>query len=149
MRKVNKSYISKIKKEYLIIAVVVGIAIMLFSKNSSLKKTEVSSASNRLSLWDFEESTDSETNKYVEYVSNNIKICLEKMEGVGNVEVFLNIKTDTDSYMGNDSFSVEGIMVVAEGADNPIVVKDIMEACEALFSLEAHKIKIVRMKEEY
>lgn len=39
---------------------------------------------------------------------------------------------------------VEGVLVVAQGAGNPSVVKNISDAIMALFPVEAHKIKVVR-----
>lgn len=40
---------------------------------------------------------------------------------------------------------VEGILVVAEGGENPVVIKNISEAVLALFPVEIHKIKVVKM----
>lgn len=41
---------------------------------------------------------------------------------------------------------VEGVVVLCEGGDEPVVVQEITEAVEALFSVESHKIKVVKMK---
>ncbi len=41
---------------------------------------------------------------------------------------------------------VEGVIVVAEGGGNPEVKQNILEAVQALFSVEAHKIKIMKME---
>ena len=41
---------------------------------------------------------------------------------------------------------VKGILVVAEGAGNPAVKKQIQETMEALFGLDAHKISIMKME---
>lgn len=43
--------------------------------------------------------------------------------------------------------SVKGVLVIAEGADDPVVVQNITDSIMALFSIESHKIKVVRMKE--
>ena len=43
---------------------------------------------------------------------------------------------------------VEGVVVVAQGGDRPEVSKNITEAIVALFDIEPHKIKIVKMKSE-
>lgn len=60
-------------------------------------------------------------------------------------------------YIQNDSSSntpfvtrevnptVEGVLVVAEGGQDATVVKNISDAVLALFSIEAHKIKVVKM----
>jgi len=42
--------------------------------------------------------------------------------------------------------TVEGVIVIAEGGDDPIVVKEISEAIMALFSVQAHKIKVMKME---
>ena len=41
---------------------------------------------------------------------------------------------------------IDGVLVVAEGGADASVRKNISEAVEALFGLDAHKIKIVKMK---
>lgn len=40
---------------------------------------------------------------------------------------------------------VEGVVVTAEGGDNVFVIKDIIEACEVLFNIPAHKVKVMKM----
>ena len=39
---------------------------------------------------------------------------------------------------------VEGVVVIAEGGDNAVVAQNITEAVQALFGVEAHKIKIMK-----
>ena len=39
---------------------------------------------------------------------------------------------------------VEGVLVLAEGGDNAVVIKNITEAIQALFGIESHKIRIVK-----
>lgn len=41
---------------------------------------------------------------------------------------------------------VEGVVVVAQGADSPTVVTEISDAVQSLFSVEPHKIKVVKMR---
>ncbi len=41
--------------------------------------------------------------------------------------------------------TIVGVVVVAEGAGNSAVVSDISEAIKALFPIEAHRIKVVKM----
>lgn len=42
---------------------------------------------------------------------------------------------------------VEGVIVVMEGGDNPVVNSAITEAVQALFHVEAHKIKVLKMED--
>lgn len=39
---------------------------------------------------------------------------------------------------------VEGVLVIADGGDNAVVVKNITESIQALFGIESHKIRIVK-----
>lgn len=43
---------------------------------------------------------------------------------------------------------VEGVLVVAEGADDAVIKKHITEAVEVLFGIDAHRIKIAKKKME-
>lgn len=68
-------------------------------------------------------------------------------------ETTVYLETDGESrpYVQKEKLpSIEGVIVVAEGGGNSRVVSEISEAVEALFSVEAHKIKVVKMssKEE-
>lgn len=40
---------------------------------------------------------------------------------------------------------VEGVVVIAEGGDDPNIKMDIMEAAEVLFNVPAHKVKVMKM----
>ncbi|HIR97539.1 MAG TPA: stage III sporulation protein AG [Candidatus Merdisoma faecalis] len=42
--------------------------------------------------------------------------------------------------------TVQGVIVIAEGGGNAAVKQDILEAVQALFPVEAHKIKIMKME---
>lgn len=41
---------------------------------------------------------------------------------------------------------VTGVLIVAEGADNAVTVQKIQQAVMALFQIDAHKIRIMKMK---
>lgn len=45
-----------------------------------------------------------------------------------------------------NSPSVEGVLVVTQGGEDPLVQQNISEAIQALFGIEIHKIKVVKMK---
>lgn len=42
--------------------------------------------------------------------------------------------------------SIGGVCVIAQGGDNAVVAKNISEAVQALFPIEIHKIKVMKMK---
>lgn len=43
------------------------------------------------------------------------------------------------------SAKVEGVTVLAQGGDSPVLKKNITEVIEALFDIEPHKIKVAKM----
>ena len=92
---------------------------------------------------------------------------LEQVQGVGKVEVFLTCegtqekvveKDETETVYERDSRGnqtpyvsseiypkVTGVLVVAQGGDDPVVIQNIQEAVQVLFQVEAHKIKVMKM----
>ena len=50
-------------------------------------------------------------------------------------------------YISSETYpEIRGVLVVAEGGADPVVVQQIQEAAMALFHVEAHKIKVRKMK---
>ncbi len=68
---------------------------------------------------------------------------LESMTNVGHVQVMITSQKNGD---------VEGIVVLADGAKDPVVVRNITDVVQALFQVDAHKIKVIernlKMQEE-
>lgn len=46
-----------------------------------------------------------------------------------------------------NSPEIEGVVVVAQGADSGAIKAEIIEAIQALFPIEAHKIKVMKMEQ--
>lgn len=128
---------------------------------------------------------------YEKKIERRLTEVLEKIDGVGKVEVMITLKDNGESVVEKDVttssqstkegenssarnitesqsqeetvFSgqqgsgqqpfiskevtpqIEGILVVAEGGGDSVVVKNISDAVLALFPVEAHKIKVVKM----
>ncbi|MBQ8518393.1 MAG: hypothetical protein IJ455_02160 [Agathobacter sp.] len=75
---------------------------------------------------------------------------LSSMEGVGDVEVMITTEGSKESVFGTEKTGekVCGVVVVAEGAGNATVNARISEAVKALFSIDVHKISIVKMRSQ-
>lgn len=73
---------------------------------------------------------------------------LETVQGVGKVQVLIHTagEKSSDAFYSSGEQKVEGVLIVAEGADNSVTVQNIQQAVMSLFQLEAHKIKIMKMK---
>ncbi len=65
----------------------------------------------------------------------------------GEATVYSGESSDREPYVIKTlTPKVEGVLVAAQGAGSGDVTKNITEAIQALFGLEAHKIKVIRMK---
>ena len=75
---------------------------------------------------------------------------LSAMEGVGKVKVMISVESKESTMFSqqNTIQRVCGVVVVAEGAGNPSVDTRILNAVKALFSIDAHKISIVKMRSQ-
>lgn len=83
-----------------------------------------------------------------ERMEQDLEELLSQVEGVGEVQVLLSAKEPEGGFYDTASkeLTVTGVLVVTRGADNSVVVQNITEAVQALFQVEAHKIKVMKMK---
>lgn len=79
-------------------------------------------------------------------LETRLETVLESVEGIGKVEVMLMTGQENQSFYGSEGTEVTGVLIAAEGADNSVTKRNIQEAVMALFQIEAHKIKIMKMK---
>ena len=80
-------------------------------------------------------------------LEEKLEAFLENTEGVGKVQVILmtDEKKDRQSFYNSETIQVTGVLISAEGG-NPVVVQNIQEAVMALFQVDAHRIRIMKMK---
>lgn len=58
---------------------------------------------------------------------------------------FSQEESEKSPYISKERFpKVEGVVVVADGGDNAVVIQNITEAVQALFGVDTHKIRIVK-----
>lgn len=81
-------------------------------------------------------------------LEGKLEALLESVEGVGKVQVIImsDESGETQAFSHSDAVRVTGVLISAEGGGNPVVVKNIQEAVMSLFQLEAHKIRVMKMK---
>ena len=83
-------------------------------------------------------------------LNRQLECILSAMEGVGEVEFMITTQKNPSSLFGEDKNlpDVCGVVVVAQGAGSPSVDARISEAVKALFSIDVHKISIVKMRSQ-
>jgi len=88
--------------------------------------------------------------EYERQLGKELAEILEQMEGVGAVKVMLTLSEKKEGgssfYESGNLPKVSGVLVVAQGGENPGIKQKILEAVEALFQIESHKISIVKKK---
>lgn len=160
------------KKDQLLILVLLGLllAVIVFPAEpgeKEEKEQEVMAAA---------KSKEAEGEEYGSRMEQKLEDLLGTVEGVGEVRVMLTFvgsgekKVEKDQTTGESQQSVEtvyeehgssertpyvtsetnpkveGVLVIAEGGGNANVQKEILEAAQALFGIDAHKIKIMKME---
>lgn len=93
-----------------------------------------------------EEQTTEECQEIKNILEKRLENFLASVQGVGNVKTLIMTTENRTDYYTSSIQTVTGILVVAQGADNPVTVQNIKDALVALFQLEPHKIKIMKMK---
>ncbi len=90
--------------------------------------------------------------EYEEELEMRLEAILSQMEGVGAVDVMITLKASAETrdrsftYTSQNAYpEVEGVVVVSQGGDDSSVKLAITEAIQALFGIDVHKIKIVKM----
>lgn len=179
-------------RNQLLILLLIGILLVVIALPAGRKSdTDVETAVNTEEAAKSDDRRQEELSDYRRELEEQVAATLEYVQGVGEAEVMLTLRTSGEKVIEKDLQSdsqtiteqdseggtrvteetssdrvsvyeqkedgtqspyvskeitpeIEGIMIVAEGGDNPVVVKDVTEAIQALFGIEAHKIKIMK-----
>ena len=151
----NGSLLKKLcwRKENFLVLLLLGVLLLVaawpMEKQSRSTKSGSTAADSTLSFLDYAGSTGTEDTRdaYVLSLEHSLKELLSTMEGVGENKVMITLKPSAKNtyYSSASTMEIEGVVVCAKGAANGKVAKNISEVIQALFGLEAHKIKIAKM----
>lgn len=157
-----------------VVLVLIGVLFLIMAiptKNSHMENTqkEQEIVEGKISKQEKEEN-------YIAQTEEKLTEVLETMEGVGKVKVMVTLKDDGEMELDKNfkeseqskeketviyekesdtipyvtcrqTPRIEGILVVAQGGGNAKINSEISDAVMALFDVEVHKIKIVKMSE--
>ncbi len=164
--------IKKMKRTDWLIVLLAGVLILIAAmpvKDSAAEQEEQPAGEEETT-----EETAAAAGDYRSGLESEMEELLSEMAGVGQVKVMLTLKNDGEKVLDKDISTdddnydsstvvyqyaneegpyitstafpeVEGVVVVAEGGDDAVVCTNILNAVMSLFSVEAHKITIVKM----
>lgn len=156
-KKENDSLLKKLrwKKENFLVLLLLGVLLLVAAwpvekkSRSTGTGTKSGMTDSTLSFLDYGGSTGTEDTRdaYVLSLEHSLEELLSTMEGVGENKVMITLKPSAKNtyYSSASTMEIEGVVVCARGAANGKVAKNISEVIQALFGLEAHKIKIAKM----
>lgn len=133
------------KKENFLVIILVGVLLLVVAWPMEKKEHNTETVTGNTTF--FAEKQAVVRDEYVIGLEESLQELLQSMEGVGENKVMITLKaTQNTGYMTtNKTPEVEGVVVCAQGAGNGKAAKNISEVIQALFGIEAHKIKIVKM----
>lgn len=168
-----KKFIQKMGLLRLMLVIVCGVLLLLLSYPGHEAEPDIQSA-NSTSVQTAETVT---LEDYKRAREEELEQLLQKVEGVGQVETMITLKASNEKVMLKDSVNkgeaneektvlvensdrdsspyivqerepeIEGVVIVCQGGYDSVIKREITDAVSALFSIESHKIKIMKSKE--
>lgn len=168
-----KKLIQKVGLMRLVLVVLCGVLLLFLSYSGHEDEPDIQSADS--SLVQSEVTTTLED--YKKAREDELEELLQKVEGVGSVEAMITLKASNEKVMLKDSVNkgetneektvlvensdrdsapyivqerepeIEGVVIVCQGGYDSVIKREITDAVGALFSIESHKIKIMKSKE--
>jgi len=146
------------RKENLVVMILAGILLIVIALPTKKQESKVDLSAEMLQEMEYAkeyaaQSTEQETRDgYVEMLENKLADILSHIQGIGDVYVMITLQEQT-AVEGEESVyvpnmvktvypKVEGVVIVAQGAGTGRVTQTIIEAVQALFDIEIHKIKV-------
>lgn len=167
------SFLEKLKKRNktdFVIMILLGVLVMIVAVPTG-SRTE--SVTGKVQEEEPLVNTESQEN-YKEDMEEQLSALIAKMNGAGRTQVMITFSDEGNTYVDKNTTTnenkteettvvydigdgespyvirqeqpkVKGVVVVAEGGDNPTVVTQIKDAVMSLFDIEAHKVVVVKM----
>ena len=146
-----KKFIQKMGLLRLMLVIVCGVLLLFLSYPGHEAEPDIQSA-NSTSVQTAETVT---LEDYKRAREEELEQLLQKVEGVGQVEaneektvLVENSDRDSSPYIVQEREpEIEGVVIVCQGGYDSVIKREITDAVSALFSIESHKIKIMKSKE--
>ena len=172
MKEELKKLIEKAGTLKLLAVVICGVLLLFFSYSENADEKAAAPASSS-DVTDAE--TKGTLEEYKAEREEELKQLLQRVDGVGHADVMITLKASNEKVTLKDNTQkgesneektvlvenssrdsspyiiqepeIEGIVIVCEGGYDSVIKREITDAVSALFSIESHKIKIMKSKE--
>lgn len=124
----SKNFSKSIKKEHLVTGLLFGLLLLIIAvpTSSDKKEKETENVSKNSAL-----------------LEKQLEDALMQIEGIGVVDATIMLEPFSDAHTSPE---IRGILVVASSGDDPVETLKIQQTVMTLFQIDAHKIKVMKMK---
>ncbi|MCI5732006.1 MAG: hypothetical protein MR304_10770 [Eubacterium sp.] len=167
-----KKFIQKVGVMRLGLVVVCGVLLLFLSYSGEDETPDTEPVNSQETV-----SENGSLEEYKRAREEELKELLQKVDGVGKAEVMITLKASNEKVTLKDNTNkgetneektvlvgnsdrdsspyiiqekepqIEGIVIVCQGGYDSVIKREITDAVSALFSIESHKIKIMKSKE--
>ena len=117
------------KKDKILLCFLVGLLLLVIAvptKDTSVQSVSTETISTNAAL-----------------LESQLEQVLVQIEGIGTVEAMVTLEPLVDD---REAPEIRGVLVVAQSGDDPVQILKIQEAVMTLFQIDAHRIKVMKMK---
>lgn len=139
----------RMSRQQWLIVLLLGVLLAVISLPvGGKKKTDGQGSAESQSIFSVIPSTETENlSDEKSVLERKMEQILSGAEGVGETRVLLVTQADEEAgYFSKNTQKVTGVLISAKGAGNSVIIQNIKEAVMALFQIEAHRIKVMKMK---
>lgn len=124
----SKSFPKSIKKEHLVTGLLFGLLLLIIAVPTGSDKNEKETEN---------------VSKNSALLEKQLEDALMQIEGIGDVDATIMLEPFADEHTSPE---IRGILVVASSGDDPVETLKIQQTVMTLFQIDAHKIKVMKMK---
>ena len=166
-----KKFIQKVGVMRFMLVVVCGVFLLILSYSGEGERSTTEEVNTEVAS-----DEDGSLEKYKQAREEELKELLQKVDGVGKAEVMITLKASNEKVTLKDNTNkggtneektvlvenserdsspyiiqekepeIEGIVIVCQGGYDSVIKREITDAVSALFSIQSHKIKIMKSK---
>lgn len=122
----------EIKKDKLILCFLAGILLLVVALPVKKESVTVQQNTNEAVISD-----------YAAALEGQLEQMLSQIDAIGSTQVMITLEPLVDD---RESPKICGVIVAAEAGDDPVQILKIQEAVMTLFQIDAHRIKVMKLK---